>query len=421
MKKIISLCLLTQLSFVARAEDLQFWNKLDIPVYYTVGNRTNAPTQAGLQKLPAFNAKQENASKSPVIKVDNSQFPQLLVVQEVNGAPGKAGMLYEFKTADGKPIKSGKKLYVRLIQEGNSPKFTKQTYVLNNIDDADISSIAGKGSKPFSLAATQQPAPSPAAGQNPSIPSTSILIPATEQERLYQQLMEAIKSNNIEAVKKALTTNVKFDGETTRRMFLETVAKGDPRIAQVLISSEYIPVDLRKDIAGTMENMVVYATDKKDFGTIKTIYNAGITTSPRITQAALDKAAMYGNAEALKEFLGAGIGDIDAITNGLTPLERAMRSNKDAYEKTKLLIEAGANLEIILKPEELKYAIGQSKVQGNGHKILQLLTAAGLNLDDLFTNAEAKKAVEAGKKERAAYSRIVKSAQEKREAMKKLQ
>lgn len=305
------------------AEDLQFWNKLDIPVYYAVGSRANPPAQGGLQKLPAFNAKQENASKSPVVKVDNSQFPQLLVVQEVRGAAGNAGLVYEFKKASGDPIPKGTKLYVRLIQGKTSPEFTKQTYVLNNIDDADIAFIAGKGSKTLGVS----------------------------QDQFFSAFGKAIDEKNLADLK---------------AMFQRTDAQDIN--ARDKFGATPLMLAARKDYLPLMQFLV-----EKKAG-INVQDNSGNTV---LHYALSDKYKPI--AEEVVRFLienGAPINVSDK--QGRTPLSKAAENiSTNAVNSVKLLINAGAN--VYAYNPKFGYALDAAKKSRNA-PVIQLLESTMNNI-----------------------------------------
>ncbi len=141
------------------AEEFEFWNKIDVPVYYAVGNRQNPPSNSSsLSLLPAFNKKKEKWSKSNTISVNNSDFPQLLIKQEVDGKPAPFGQLYEFNP------KKGTKIFVRLIDVNGTPSLEPQTYVWGNLDRTSITNkgVVGEGiqsKKPAPIAATVKTPP----------------------------------------------------------------------------------------------------------------------------------------------------------------------------------------------------------------------------------------------------------------------
>ena len=277
------------------AEELQFLNKLDVPIQYIVGTKENPPLLSG--KMTYINPGKESKAQVPA-------NPWLLIYEE--GKPENS-FVYQFNTA-GKS-----KIAIKIVASGNGSAIELQKMIgMNipgNITSIDIIPI-GAGS---SIGATPKPI----------IPSTPIASAAPKSAApttdANKQLLQAVDAANVTlAVADALAKGADVNAQDSN---------GETILIKI-IKSNLDDADKKHIIGRLLSNKAnVNIEDKK----LQTALIYAIATNNKDITALILNATPKPNVDFIS-------------TTGSTPLMLA--ANKGYKDQVALLLAHGADATI---------------------------------------------------------------------------
>lgn len=142
--------------FSLRAEEFELLNKLPVSVEFAVGS--GSKPLAGTYKMNKLALTELKAgSKSQTLTVANKDFPQVLIREK-----NKPDIAYLYEIS----AKPGKKIFIRILDNGKGPVVEPQTWVANSLTKDDIKLLntigvfekgnAPKNEKPSAVATVEK-------------------------------------------------------------------------------------------------------------------------------------------------------------------------------------------------------------------------------------------------------------------------